>query len=147
MKKTLLFLSLLVITVLLIYSYQDNTRPSFTKPGYQDKHYSAQRKSGNIQTAKQKPGDWFYLQRAYPNDKIPDNAYMDAYNAVKKFNARAEKSALSSAPWIPAGPTNIPGRIPTLAVHPSEPSTIYAGSAAGGVFKSTDFGSTWTSIC
>ena len=46
--------------------------------------------------------------------------------------------------WVSMGPTNVPGRIHSLAVDPTAGSTLYAGSAAGGVFKSTDAGSNWS---
>ncbi len=152
MKKFLIFTMLLSIPLMIVFSLQENNNLKFIKTWYQDVHYMAQKESGKIATAKQKPSDWFYLQRAYPNEKIPDNAYVDALKAVKDFNAKSRNTTLAAnsqqfgSPWIPAGPTNIPGRIPCLAVHPSNPSTIYAGSAAGGVFKSTDFGATWSSI-
>jgi hypothetical protein len=35
------------------------------------------------------------------------------------------------------------GTIQALAVDPFNPSVIYAGTAVGGVFKSTDTGETW----
>ena len=46
--------------------------------------------------------------------------------------------------WIPTGPRNITGRIRAVAVHPTDPTIMYAGAASGGVFKSTDTGDTWT---
>src|SRR6266852_4358375 len=46
--------------------------------------------------------------------------------------------------WVSMGPTNVPGRIHALAVDPKDGSTLYAGSAAGGVFKSSDAGSNWS---
>jgi hypothetical protein len=45
--------------------------------------------------------------------------------------------------WIPTGPRNITGRIRALAAHPTDPASMYAGSASGGVFKSIDGGETW----
>ena len=38
------------------------------------------------------------------------------------------------------------GRVTSIAVDPSNPNTIYVGTAGGGVWKSTDGGSTWTPI-
>jgi hypothetical protein len=45
--------------------------------------------------------------------------------------------------WIPTGPRNITGRVRALAVHPTDPTIMYAGAASGGVFKSIDGGETW----
>src|SRR5438105_11055165 len=45
--------------------------------------------------------------------------------------------------WHSIGPLNISGRIKCLALHPRDPGILYAGSANGGVWKSTDAGATW----
>src|SRR5437667_7255354 len=45
--------------------------------------------------------------------------------------------------WHSIGPLNISGRIKCLALHPRDPDTLYAGSANGGVWKTTDAGATW----
>jgi photosystem II stability/assembly factor-like uncharacterized protein len=53
-----------------------------------------------------------------------------------------------SAPgsWIAIGPVNIGGRVTSLAVDPRDPGRIWLGSAAGGVFFSSDGGLTWTPL-
>jgi len=45
--------------------------------------------------------------------------------------------------WESVGPFDVPGRISALVIHPTDPMVLYAGSAAGGVFKTTDGGSSW----
>jgi len=49
----------------------------------------------------------------------------------------------AGSPWYPLGPRNVNGRVKALAVHPTDPDTVYAGAASGGVWKSTDGGQTW----
>ncbi|MEU9477774.1 hypothetical protein [Streptomyces sp. NPDC048191] len=49
----------------------------------------------------------------------------------------------SGSPWYPLGPRNVNGRVKALAVHPTDPETVYAGAASGGVWKSIDGGQTW----
>jgi photosystem II stability/assembly factor-like uncharacterized protein len=44
------------------------------------------------------------------------------------------------------GPANMSGRIATVTGVPGDPTTIYVGSASGGVWKSTNAGTTWTPI-
>ncbi len=44
------------------------------------------------------------------------------------------------------GPAAMSGRITAIAVHPNHPNTIYAGAAAGGVWKSDNGGVKWTPI-
>ena len=48
--------------------------------------------------------------------------------------------------WYPNGPYNINGRVKSLAIHPADGSILYAGSANGGVWKTTDGGGTWRSL-
>ena len=57
--------------------------------------------------------------------------------------ARADVSPVGPLPWIPMGPRNIGGRIRTIAQDAREPSTLYAGSALGGIWKTTNGGDTW----
>jgi len=45
--------------------------------------------------------------------------------------------------WTSGGPYG--GDILSLAINPSNPATLYAGTFGGGVFKSTDSGGTWAS--
>src|SRR4051812_32578076 len=49
----------------------------------------------------------------------------------------------TQAAWECAGPFNVGGRVTSIAVHPSDPSLILAGAAAGGVWRSTDGGQSW----
>ncbi len=44
------------------------------------------------------------------------------------------------------GPAAISGRIADLAVHPDDPATWYLASASGGVWKTTNAGTTWAPI-
>ena len=48
--------------------------------------------------------------------------------------------------WRSIGPANMGGRIDDIAVDESNPSTIYLGFATGGLWKTTNNGTTWTPI-
>ncbi len=45
--------------------------------------------------------------------------------------------------WTSLGPGNVGGRTRALIFHPADPQTLFAGAAAGGVWKSSDGGATW----
>lgn len=88
--------------------------------------------------------DWFMLQRVYPNNDIAPGRYDVAREAVRAMQSVWTESG--QPVWQPAGPTNIGGRITSLALHPVNTNIIYAGAAAGGVWKSENGGATWTNI-
>ena len=46
--------------------------------------------------------------------------------------------------WSDVGPGNIGGRIRSILVRPSNPNEILIGAVAGGIWKSTDGGSSWS---
>jgi photosystem II stability/assembly factor-like uncharacterized protein len=59
---------------------------------------------------------------------------------------QSEDPLLKPFVWRSIGPANMGGRIDDLAVVESNPSIIYMGFATGGLWKSTNNGTTWTSI-
>ncbi len=97
--------------------------------------------------------EWWYAQRAYPNSHIPPGALKKAFlwkektalrqaaGAVIGGGNRTEgRSAESLTEWESLGPTNIGGRVLSIAVHPVNTSTVFAGSASGGLWKTTTGG-------
>ncbi len=48
--------------------------------------------------------------------------------------------------WRSIGPANMSGRIDDIEALVDDPSTIYIGFATGGIWKSTNMGTTWTPI-
>src|SRR5262250_2426732 len=46
--------------------------------------------------------------------------------------------------WTSFGPEG--GRVYALALDPTTPTTLYAGTLGGGVFKSTTGGSSWSAV-
>ncbi|MCB2212299.1 T9SS type A sorting domain-containing protein [bacterium] len=89
------------------------------------------------------PNDWFMAQRVGPDGTLN----MDAVRAGRdRANVMRQQVSPLEETWLFEGPTNIGGRITALAVHPSNPSIVYAGGAIGGVFKSYDYGMNFTPI-
>mgnify|MGYP000950568359 CR=1 FL=1 len=131
-----------------VFVTSDRTPIKENPPKFNDPIYSQMRKEGKIFSPKQKPSDWFYIQRVYPGVDIPPDQPKKAMDQARKVFAAAKtlKRNSSSVVWEEAGPTNIPGRITDLAIHPDHPEVIYAASAAGGVFKSANFGLSWIPI-
>ncbi len=58
----------------------------------------------------------------------------------------AELDALKRMKWRSIGPANQAGRIPVVVGVPGDRSTYYIGSAAGGLIKTTNGGTTFTQL-
>ena len=48
--------------------------------------------------------------------------------------------------WRSIGPANMGGRVSSFAVVESKPNTFYVGFGTGGVFKTTNLGTTWSAV-
>jgi len=90
------------------------------------------------------PSYYFHYQRAYPNREIPEGAVRRARQQAMALRERAK--GRSAPQWQEVGPYNIGGRITAVAADPTNPDIVYFGAADGGVFKSTDGGSSWEPI-
>jgi photosystem II stability/assembly factor-like uncharacterized protein len=51
---------------------------------------------------------------------------------------------LTAGGWKWLGPGNIGGRVTVLLPHPRDPGILYAGTASGGVWKTTNGGKEWS---
>lgn len=91
------------------------------------------------------PNDWFFAQRAFPLGFVPRESYREAQKQAAFFR-KNNSIDRGGAGWQLAGPTNMGGRISTIAAHPAEPETVYVGAANGGIFKTTDGGDSFTQI-
>ncbi len=58
----------------------------------------------------------------------------------------ASRAAGDITGWTELGPGNIGGRTRTILIDPGTPATMYAGAVAGGVWKTTNTGTTWTKL-
>ena len=89
------------------------------------------------------PGEWFYNQRAYPNNYINKEAIRKAEIQTRDIlNNRATAAGI----WELEGPINTGGRVTDIAIDPTNDNIIYFAAATGGVFKTTDQGVNWTPI-
>ncbi|MGQ0721770.1 MAG: FlgD immunoglobulin-like domain containing protein [Candidatus Eiseniibacteriota bacterium] len=92
--------------------------------------------------------EWWYSQRAYPNELIPKDAYWKAWTH-KQTNLPAPDDLLRSATWSSLGPDNVGGRMLAVAVDPTDVSRVWAGAASGGLWLSTTGGegaNAWTRV-
>jgi len=99
--------------------------------------------------------DYFIQSRIPDGEYTPD--YVSAFNQYidLKDNSKDNEEFLAVNEWSFVGPKVRPvlrnmgesdrgtGRANVIRVAPNNPNTIWVGSAAGGVWKSTDKGKTW----
>ncbi|MFK7832462.1 MAG: glycosyl hydrolase [Winogradskyella sp.] len=66
--------------------------------------------------------------------------------ALKQKNAMTKSSLVKNVPFENIGPTIMSGRVVDVDVNPNEPSEFYVGYASGGVWHTTNNGTTFTPI-
>ena len=98
------------------------------------------------------------------SDSARARAGVGGHRSVPDWRARAGRAGASAGPaaspainqsddpilkpfvWRSIGPANMGGRVDDIAVVESDPSIIYIGFATGGIWKTTNNGTTWTPI-
>lgn len=86
----------------------------------------------------------------FPNGELIINAINDKLS--QRIRSKSEKPFGADPQWSIVGPIQVPkgggnGRINCITLHPNVPSLIWVGSAAGGAWKSTDYGQSWSTTC
>jgi hypothetical protein len=106
---------------------------------------------------------WRMLQMVDEYGNIPEGALVNAWEYKKQMpvasrawpfrspEADAGKGEMHVAGigrtgWTWLGPGNIGGRIRSIVVSPTNPSTMWVGSVGGGIWKTTDGGATWAPL-
>jgi len=88
---------------------------------------------------------WFAAQRLYPYKS--GEALGESFAAAQQQALAAAAGRVSlAAAWQALGPANIGGRVTDIVVDPIRVDTVYAGAATGGVWRSTNAGTTFSSV-
>ncbi len=92
-----------------------------------------------------------YLRKLDENGEIPPNGLVRAKEHVDAMWERQQKESgvgadagLWSWEWL--GPGNIGGRVRAILVHPTQTDTMWVGGVAGGIWKTTNGGASWTPL-
>ena len=89
-----------------------------------------------------KRAQWFRARAAWPNRDASGE-----HLATQREKIKVQPAAVpADRQWEAIGPTNIGGRLTSLAVHPGDPDVFWVGAAGGGVWKTEDGGSTWKNL-
>ncbi len=76
--------------------------------------------------------DFWTQARSYPHADIPADRYFKAFEAAKRLPTLDNPNDA----WRSIGPNNFSGRMISIALNPLNPSTVYAGAASGGLWRS-----------
>ena len=105
------------------------------------------RENEPIQEDVERRENWFWSQRMYPFDDLPDDARRKAWDA-RPIDKGMRAQALI---WQPIGPVSTSsayvsqwgttsGRVSAIAIAPNNPQLLLIGSPTGGLWRSTDGG-------
>jgi photosystem II stability/assembly factor-like uncharacterized protein len=96
----------------------------------------------------QKYFDGIHIPFGQKKSPAPTGYLMAEYQKVKQAQGKFKMFSPDTVEWIQRGPANVGGRTRGLIVDPDDPThhTWFAGSATGGMWKSTDAGVHWTCL-
>ena len=93
------------------------------------------------------PGEFFRFHTEMRTRSTEDTpSYPPNYRIAEFTGARAAFRGGERLNWVDRGPANVSGRTRAIVVDPDDETfdTWFAGSVAGGIWKTTDAGETWT---
>lgn len=99
--------------------------------------------------------EYYHEQRLDSNGNFPEPGHvLSEMIKYRKTHPNSKTYVLGSGNWELLGPTPVPnngtgqlngnGRLTCITFHPTDANTVYVGAPAGGVWKTTDNGATWT---
>jgi len=106
------------------------------------------------ETAPTSPDDVMLARTAGTGRVVPAGAYTRAREQAATVGAQTRQLApqLAGAGWNLVGPTNVGGRVLDIVVDPRAPAVaggpqrIFVATASGGVWRSDDAGTTYSSV-
>jgi len=160
-------LFLLIISIGIILSFnnlraEDNLQELLSKP--QPNFYDIQKVRLNqfkMQSQAERRGwkqfkrwEYFWESRTFPTGEFP-NGYK-IYSDYTRFYKNTNRNKLQGVQWKLLGPINTPtstdvreqglGRINVVRINPNNENELWIGAASGGVWRTTNNGSSWQSF-
>ncbi len=100
--------------------------------------------------------EFIALKKMGPDGYLkPDHFYFEELKRVNKYENQKVNQALTNDNWIELGPTYWNqtsgwnpgvGRITSIAINPSNSNNIVIGTPNAGIWRTTNKGTTWTSL-
>ena len=154
--SVMLFAFLLCSTVALLTQTAISRSPRFIppKPG-ERKAYDKPAEAAEFNVRKRVTGIESRLATQQPPPSIPVERYeaalarirnMPSYSTATGQIAAAGDPGQALDTWREIGPSNIGGRTRQIVFEPGNPDVMYVAAVAGGVWKTTDRGASWTQL-
>ncbi len=92
--------------------------------------------------------EWYMSSRLGSNGEFV-NINRKIFEATGSRGNQLSRMESVAGAWAPVGPNNTTngiGRVDRLAFHPSNANIVYAGSTAGGLWRTMDAGTSWTNL-
>ena len=98
--------------------------------------------------------EWYMESRLGPNGEFVNiNKRLEEVASQLNRNVSTQQSAIEpnavAGSWSSLGPTSTTsglGRVDRIAFHPTDPDIVFAGTSGGGLWKTSNGGSTWTNL-
>ena len=161
MKKTILLSTIFLISMTInaqnwVDKFQDVNENFYSIQSEFNSHWSSKSYERGKGYKQFKRWEWMAEPRVYPSGDLKYASRAKAYEEFQNYllanpTAVAKISSVSSTSgnWSAIGPFGSPvggdaGRITFIRFMPGLPSTVFAGTGAGGLWVSTNSGTSWT---
>lgn len=161
MKKLLLFSTIILFSITInaqtwVDKYQNVNENFYSIQNEFNSYWNSKPYERGKGYKQFKRWEWMAEPRVYPSGDLKYASRAKAYEEFQNYllanptaAARISSASSTSGNWTAIGPFGSPvggdaGRITFIRFMPGLPSTIFAGTGAGGLWVSTNSGSSWT---
>lgn len=155
--KTLQILTILIFSSLLATAqvWEDQLRKNNPDPSIKEKFEAFENYRSIHPYTKGNGYKPYAREMDFILQRTSDNSVFQADALYKEWLKQKNNKSSSNGNWVAKGPINTPiilsngkkrgnGRVNCIAFDPIDPDIIWIGSPAGGLWKSTDGGSNWS---
>ena len=161
MKKTILLSTIFLISMAInaqnwVDKFQDINENFYSIQSEFNAYWSSKSYERGKGYKQFKRWEWMAEPRVYPSGDLKYASRAKAYEEFQNYllanptaSAKISSPSSTSGNWSPIGPFGSPvggdaGRITFIRFMPGLPSTVFAGTGAGGLWVSTNSGTSWT---
>jgi photosystem II stability/assembly factor-like uncharacterized protein len=149
MKKTLIWLTAIITVTILTLTITHQLKESRGAFSEDLEIGEEEEEREERETGVEKQLSMWFQARAYPDPYYLDDKFNKAWLHAKAMRtpeaSNAFQSRVNFGGWTSLGGPNV-GRVLSIAINPTTPTTLFIGSASGGIWKSTNSGTSWTYV-